>query len=72
MTTAKRIRRAWNRPDNPTWRKVGNIAVMVAGPVGTLAILIFVPAPFKDASIAAWSALVAAVKAGTKLTTAPK
>ncbi len=69
MTALKRIESNWNKPDNPVWRKIGNFAVLIAGPVGTLAILIFVPPAFKDASIAAWSALVAAVKVGTKLTT---
>jgi hypothetical protein len=64
MTIKERI----DKPDNPFWRKVGNFAVIIAGPVGTLAILIFVPAPFKEPGIAAWSAIVAGIKAASKLT----
>ena len=59
----------WNKPDHPFWKKVGNFAAIIAGPVGTLVIVIFVPEPFKNASVASWAAIVAAIKATTKLTT---
>jgi len=65
----KEIQSRIEQPDHPFWKRVGNFAVIVAGPIGTLAILIFVPVAYKDASVAAWAALVAAIKAGTKLTT---
>lgn len=55
------------KPDNPFWKKVGNFAALVAAPAGTLAILIFVPDPFKQTAIATWSALMAAIKGLTKL-----
>ena len=68
MTALKQAQTNWAKPDHPFWKKVGNFAVIVAGPVGTLSILVLVPQPYKEASIAAWSAIVAAIKAGTKLT----
>jgi len=63
------IKSDWKKPDDPWWRKVGNFAILIASPVGTLAILICVPQPYKDASVAAWVAICTALKAGTKLTT---
>lgn len=57
-------------PDHPFWSKVANIAAKVVGPAGTLAILIFVPAPYKDQAVAVWVALTSAIVGGTKLTKA--
>lgn len=71
MTTEKLVSN-WKKPDNKFWKTIGNICAIVGGPVGTLAIMIFVPTEYKDASIAAWVALMSAIKAGSKLTTEKK
>jgi hypothetical protein len=68
MTAIEKIQSTWNKPDNPFWKKVGNFCTIIASPAGTLAILIFVPEPFKQASIAVWVSIMAAIKATTKLT----
>lgn len=69
QTQIKQIKTVIAKPDHPFWRKVGNWAVLVGAPIGTLAILILVPDPYKQPSIAAWSAIMAAIKGGSKLTT---
>ena len=69
MTTLEQAKKDWKKPDNPRWNKIGNAAIFIAQPLGILAILIFVPTEYKDASVAAWVAIITALKAGTKLTT---
>lgn len=56
-------------PDHPVWKRIGNWAAIIGAPAGTLLILIFVPAPYKEPAVATWAAIMAALKAGTKLTT---
>jgi len=64
MTIQDRI----NKPDHPFWHKVGEVATKVAQPLGTLAILIFVPPPYKEEAIATWVAITSAIFGATKLT----
>ena len=58
----------YNKPDHPFWAKVGNFCAIIGGPVGALAIFIFVPAPYKEPAAAAWAAIMGAIKGATKLT----
>lgn len=67
-TKVDEIKKIVAKPDNPTWRKIGNYAAIVGGPLGTLVILIFVPDPYKQSAVATWSAIMGAIKAGSKLT----
>lgn len=71
-TTCGNIVKQVKKPDHPFWKKVGTIAFNVAQPLGSLAILAFVPAPYKDPAIALWIALCNAIKGATKLTVDPK
>ncbi len=71
QTKAQEITAIYNKPDNPKWKVWGNRAVIFAAPIGALAILIFVPAPFKDPAAATWAVLMGAFKGLTKLTTDP-
>ena len=65
MTIQERIK----KPDHPKWRKIGDIAINIAQPVGVLAIMIFAPAAYKEYAVAAWIGVCNAIKAGTKLAT---
>lgn len=65
MTIQDRIK----QPDNPKWKRIGDIAITVAQPIGVLAIMIFCPAEFKDYAVTAWIGVCNAIKGATKLTT---
>lgn len=69
MTTYKQLKANWKAADNPFWHKVGNWCSIVGGIVGPVVILIIVPAQYQSVLFTAWAALMAAIKAGTKLTT---
>ncbi len=56
------------KPDHPFWRKVGNWAVIVAAPVGTVAIEVFIPDPWKRVIQVAWNSIMSLIKFGSKLT----
>jgi len=75
MTTYQKIqsgvekaKEVYNKPDHPFWKKIGNFCVIVLAPVGTVAIEILVPEPYKKVASVGWASLMAFIKAGTKFT----
>jgi len=68
MTAIKRIQNNLQKPDDPFWKKVGNQAIYVLAPVGTLLFTLFVPEPYKATVLAVWNTLCIALKGGTKFT----
>lgn len=71
MEALKQLGVQWNKPDNPFWKKVGNYALFIFGPVGTAVIQVFIPEPWKNIASVAWNTIILLFKGSTKLTTDP-
>ena len=68
MKPIAQIQRVLNKPDHPFWKRIGNTAIYILSPVGTLLITLFVPEPYKATALAVWNTLCIALKGGTKFT----
>jgi hypothetical protein len=60
------------KPDHPLWRKISNWIIILGGPMASFAIRFFVPEPYQEVANQILIALLAAIKAGSKLTEDPK
>ena len=72
QSKARQIVAIYNTPDNPKWKVWGNRCAIFLAPIGGLAILLFVPEPYKTYAAEAWAVLMGTLKGVSKLTTDPK
>lgn len=63
-----KLSKRWNRPDNPVWRKIGNVLMLGVLPVAVVVSKFFVPEPYKSAIIELSAIIIPIIKGLTKLT----
>jgi len=71
MTALQKIGNRYDRPDHPFWKHVGNYAVIVGVPVGTVLIETFIPEPWKKIVLVSFNTVMSLIKLGTKFTVDP-
>jgi hypothetical protein len=72
QTKLEQIQVVVNKQDHPFWKHLGNQAIYILAPIGTLLITLFVPDPYKAPALAVWNSLCIAFKGGTKFTSLNK